>query len=722
MKAVYLRPLASFCLTFFIFAVVGGYLGREKLLISAAFAFLALLFFVITVVTKNKRHIRMVSILTLAVSLGMLFTSFTIDARAASVQKHFGEHQIVAKVESVEWKSSYSGSFIAKIRELDGEKVSFSVAFSSDMELERGDIISGKMKLGDPDERSRSYYKSRNVFAAAEETELDYKGTELDFTDKLNIINSRLSARLILFMGEEDGGINASLLLNNKTWMPEKFDVAVRNLGISHLIALSGMHLTVICGLFNLFISRLGAKGKRIAIIPIVIFYVLLTGFCASIVRAGFMLIVLNLIALTGRPSDSPTDLGTTLLIITLVDPTSIFDIGLQLSATAMLGIYATSKVMKRDVFKEDEIKSKLKSTVDNLIAAVAVGIFTAVFTIPLTSLYFGSFTPISILATLIFTLPSSAMLWLSPFVILFGNVPIIGNIICFLCIICTRFFKGGSIYMGFSNSFSIPVRSIVAVTLLFAAVLFVGIILVLDSKKGKMISCSICLALITVFASVNVYTNMQYANQTVLIPQCTSSYDGFIIKGENTVCAVDISRGSATLYKLMADAADKLYVRAIDKLIITDPHRAHINALLTLTDRLDLSAVYLPDCEESRNLGNQIADVKIEYYQWGEEFKLDSYTIKTYDDVYIDRSVVPIIRIGIKTDNNYLFYMGSAAMESGLFPEDCDYLWLGGYGPKYKLEIDMRLFTKNLILSQKAISFCLFNSAYSTDRTFILG
>ena len=130
MKPVTLRPLATFCLSFYLFAIIVSTDSGNKLPIAAAlFAFSVLLFFIFRRTNRNL-YVKSVAIIVLALSAAFAFTAFTIDKPMREYSIYEGEHHVTGKICNVEWTSSYSCGYVAKIMEVDGETVELKVALS----------------------------------------------------------------------------------------------------------------------------------------------------------------------------------------------------------------------------------------------------------------------------------------------------------------------------------------------------------------------------------------------------------------------------------------------------------------------------------------------------------------------------------------------------------------------------------------------------------------
>ncbi len=720
MKAITLRPLASFCLVFyFVTAITRGAESKTAALIISAV--LGLLLFMGYFISKKNLYLRTLAIISVAAAMSLSFTALFIDAPMAKAMELIGEREIKGKIAEVEWVTSYSGSYIARIYEIDGESSDIQIVLESGTVFERGDTFSGTALLteikNDDSFNKRDYYGRMGIYLESLQGELRYTGTKLSLNDRLSELNSQLSARTVMLLGEDDGGIAASLFLGNKSYLSQKLENAVSHMGISHLIALSGLHLTIICTLIGFLLKNVNARIRLIVTLLPICFYILLTGFSPSILRAGFMLICMSIISFFGKASDTPTNLGITLLLLLLMDPVSAYDIGLQLSASAMMGIFAYTRIMRSDVHKP---YSRKRDIAKRIFSPFILGFFAMSFTMPVVYHYFGSFSLLSFLLTVPYSLAVTAILWLSPLVLIAGNIPLLGQTLIFpVKLICTLF-REGALLTGFNNGLTVSESSPAIMMLMVGFIITVSVALTLDNATARKITAGASAMVFAAFITVTSVAVAVSFSQVTLLGVEIPSGDGFIIKSDDACIMVDISGGSKKMARALADGAASMDIYTAHCIVIADPHTKHVSQLSRLEEYMDIETVMMPDDEESRRIGKELEGYSIVYYQRGDSLDFGDYEINTYEDVFIDRSVVPIIRMTIVTEKSTFMYMGSAWNDADMEDVQCNYIWYGGYGPRYKNEFSP-CNADGLLLSQKAALFCTAEPVLPTNERLIL-
>lgn len=131
------------------------------------------------------------------------------------------------------------------------------------------------------------------------------------------------------------------MLLGDTDYMDSRTVENFRSTGIAHLLAVSGLHLSLLTLALTALLRRL-RMPRRTASVFIIVFILLfmaVTGFPPSVVRAGVMHIMVQLGCLIRRDVDSYTSMAVAILLMCIVNPWAAADIGLQLSVCATLGL-----------------------------------------------------------------------------------------------------------------------------------------------------------------------------------------------------------------------------------------------------------------------------------------------------------------------------------------------------------------------------------------------
>ena len=208
-----------------------------------------------------------------------------------------------------------------------------------------------------------------------------------------------------------------------------------RRAGTSHLLAISGLHLSLISELLFLLLNSLFRRKRReggpaCELLPasitivFILFYMALTSWGVGVVRAGITLIVCHLGMLFGRRGDGLNSLGLAALILLLPDPRTVLDLSFLLSFSATLGLVVLSSPLTvwfycriQRFFRWIRIwrlTRLFQRAARYLSASFGVSCAASLLTLPFVLLSFGSFPLIAPLSNL-FSLP------LAPFIIAGG-------------------------------------------------------------------------------------------------------------------------------------------------------------------------------------------------------------------------------------------------------------------------------------------------------------
>lgn len=215
------------------------------------------------------------------------------------------------------------------------------------------------------------------------------------------------------YIGGDEGALALAVLTGNKSDISKYVYDSFKTSGIAHLVAVSGLHLMVLCGTAYYFLRRLSVSViPRSAVSALfVLFYILLSGFSPSMIRAGIMMLVFLLGKVGRQRSDSLNSLGLAAFIVCFFNPFAVTDSGTMLSYTALIGILTVNKPL-RAFFKADEIKNRLFAfAADGILLSLSVFITT----LPVMLFFFRRASLVGLVISF-FTIPLAQILLISSF------------------------------------------------------------------------------------------------------------------------------------------------------------------------------------------------------------------------------------------------------------------------------------------------------------------
>lgn len=235
-------------------------------------------------------------------------------------------------------------------------------------------------------------------------------------------------------------GTAQALTVRECTQLSDSINEAYRNVGLSHLLSISGLHLNIIVAALRELLSFMGLRKRTresIALL-VIVFYCVLTGFAPSIVRSAIMLGAVIIGEITFSESDSLTVLFIALLALLIINPFALLSLGLQLSFLSCLGILLlephVTDLQRRIKGRYDNRFYRLRRIAASLVGSLAVTVSAVVFTFPVTVSQFGTVTYLTPLANLVFVpLYSYALSLLMLSIVLYPFLPSAAGVIAFL-------------------------------------------------------------------------------------------------------------------------------------------------------------------------------------------------------------------------------------------------------------------------------------------------
>ncbi len=240
----------------------------------------------------------------------------------------------------------------------------------------------------------------------------------------------------------DSGKVLVSLVAGKKEVLPNSVRDLFSKAGISHLLAISGLHLSIVCLLFFSFFYwvlsffqqlLISGRSKKLAgiltIVPLV-FYAVFTGFSPSTQRAIIMIMVVLISYASERQKDIISSLSIAGILILLFDAAALFSISFQLSFMAVAFIISGLALVKNLTFLTK------KTVLSKAGMLIIVTFFAGLGTAPLTAYYFNMVSGIGIFSNVILipligfvVLPLGLVSMLS-----FSMMPVLATKIVFFC------------------------------------------------------------------------------------------------------------------------------------------------------------------------------------------------------------------------------------------------------------------------------------------------
>ena len=303
-----------------------------------------------------------------------------------------------------------------------------------------------------------------------------------------------------------------AVILGDKSEMTDSLSFTLKCGGISHIAAVSGLHLSIMVTALLFAMQFVFGKSRFsfLAAAVFSVFIMLATGAGASVVRACIMCVIGFLAQILYKESDALTSLSVAAVLMVFQNPFVVYNIGFVLSVSATLGLILYSAPIKA-LF--------LKVFPAYIADTASAGISAQVFTVPAIIYYFGEFSVYGLFVNIIASVFASILVTSGLFMILFSFF----KPVFYIFVLCTK--GAAALILSVSNAaehlpFCMLNVSKIGILLLVAWIIIVILPLIYGGGKR---TAAVCFAVFAVALSVTgVY--MSY-NSAVIYRVGNSSY-----------------------------------------------------------------------------------------------------------------------------------------------------------------------------------------------------
>ena len=429
------------------------------------------------------------------------------------------------------------------------------------------------------------------------EDEFDIISHREGFTDTLDKYSRLVGYRLDRLFSRDSANLAKALLLGDKHELSGVLSRDFGRAGISHLLALSGMHLALMTG-FIIGSLKPFIKSKRVRFILTALlaaFIMIFTGGSSSIVRASLMLIHYQAGNLLRDRADILTSLFAVTAGILVIDPYSVFDVGLILSFSATLGIALTLEfafTLSSRLFGAPVDTGIVKAFLRACFQSLCISFFAGLFANIASFFFFERISLLSTLTTVLFT-PLIAVFMLLCAVALILSASGLSALPTAMAEILYSLTERLCSYISELDNIMISTRNPVLMlfTVIFTA--FFVFCTVKDIKLSYFAAGSLCLrlALLSGFA---VYTFLlSFDTQLHIIARENES--GFFISNRHSSAYIDISYGSSGINTDVNVGICEHLDTELDYYILSHYHFDHINAIRKFNEYTLVRKLLLP-------------------------------------------------------------------------------------------------------------------------------
>ncbi len=397
-----------------IFGVIWGLYFK----ISIALFVIPLILTCIYLTIKKKIKVRkyvvlfLISVLISNIQITLLEKSF--DEKYRNVGENL---EIVGTIISNPIDKQYKNQYILKVEEINGNKKNQNTNLQLNVKKEKetlnyGDkiIVKGNFEEANTARNEggfdyKQYLKSKNIYGIVTVDKKDIETinkNNVGVIDLLaNKVRNSMKRKIEQNLPNETNELLSGMLIGEKSNLQKEIQEDFRDSSLSHVLAISGMHVSYVILGITFVINKLkfSKKMSKIVIILILLFFIILTGKTASVTRACFMSSYIILASLLHKKAHVLGSISISLLIILIINPYFILDIGLQLSYGGTIGIVLIYPILKKYKKKKEDKTGRIKKVLykikDKIIDTILITISANLVIFPIVLFHYNimSFT-----------------------------------------------------------------------------------------------------------------------------------------------------------------------------------------------------------------------------------------------------------------------------------------------------------------------------------------
>ncbi|MEX2116678.1 MAG: DNA internalization-related competence protein ComEC/Rec2 [Bacteroidota bacterium] len=409
--------------------------------------------------------------------------------------------------------------------------------------------------------------------------------------------------------GNEQAGFLQGVVFGDRREISAELKEAFMNTGTTHILAVSGSNVALIALMLYLFFGMLRFPKRWIVVLTILglLFYMMLTGASSSIVRATIMGCVLVIGTAMERRTDIYNSICVAAVIVLLLDPLQLYDVGFQLSFVAVLSIVSIYPKLERLV----EIIPAEWEEIRILIPVwkvFAVSLAAQLGTLPFTAYYFERVSVVSLMANILV-------------------VPLVGINLILGCMTLAADAISGGIASMYAALNELLVNILLGVVREAASVPFATV----DTFGFGLVHALIFYAVLSALMNISNPRILKFSAVSIILIMSGSLYRGiFEERPLARLVMLDVGQGDALLLRfangsyVLVDAGPKAFgydagkrvlvpflkrhgVSRLDAVILSHPHSDHIGGLEAVMEAVNVGALYEADTAIVSHLHRQL-------------------------------------------------------------------------------------------------------------------
>ena len=654
------RLIAQIGLTYLSVLAVVFYLGRVWAYAVGAVSLVTFALFLVFKKTRKTIYlpvIAFVALLACVVNVG--YTELVYEKVADKYDGYSGEITATLIEEPMQRYGLYQYEFKTESIGDVQDSVKFSLLNKESLNFEPFDVIKMNVELSKIDNDSLlsqkcfltgdlGYGKPQYTVLRSERFHLYYHAIKLR-----QIVREALRDAL----DEDSFKLCSALLIGDKYVLGDDVYQMFKRAGVSHLVVVSGLHFAILTSIFMFFIRKF-YKVRQLPIILCVLFvflYMAVTGYSPSVVRSGMMMLICCLGLSLSREPYSLNSLGLAAIILTIANPYAVGDVGLILSFSSSFAIIVftpslCAKCYKRIKLKKYEgenrcvrflvrFKNKLiRGAVD--LTCVNISVF--VVSLPLSILFFGATSIVSVIATFVLYLPIWGLLFLTFVLAAVYYIPIVTLVLTPVLSFGVEILAHFSLWLvelfaSIPFAYLTVKNNYVYVWVMMYVIMFC--MMLLCRHKTVAVKVFVCSSLAVLLAGY--VTSGLLSSKVSTLNVYGVEYGTAVIYSDSSVTAVlELDCSKSNIYQVIDKIERK--TNHIDFASSISDDTTSVNSLYSLTKVFAISDVLLYDTKRSVELADSVDNVIV---------PAENFTVELSDTVSVQYYM---------TDEGYIIYLNA--------------------------------------------------------------
>ena len=515
------RPLAvtGFTMLFTLLVLSGS---NDKAISAVLLA--ALIAFVVFMCIKKVRRDKTLPFAALSAAVAVLLLMSNNAYYLGKAKPLNGKEVIISgTLSDLPYEKDGSFYYVLKADTVNGEKssLSFRVVSKAPLCIDVTDEVSLSAKaflLGGDSDEILKYYKSKSLFLGAHSPEnISIKrGEKKNIGTMLLALRQKLTSETLCLLPNTYGGLVAGLCYGDKSNIPRNVTTAFSAAGVSHLLAVSGLHLSVWSSLLYMIMRKLRVSRRisSASSIVFIIFFAILTGMNPPVVRAGTMIGLVFAADLFKREADSLNSIGLSLILLLSFNPYMSTSLSLWLSLAATLGMMYFLKPLSRALDRPiANVKQNIFTTVYKSVSSlVAVSLAVTAASLPVFAVSLPTVSTVSVLSNLLMVTVGSVCMTSGGLGALFMliKLDIIGKPLVLLSGITAKYLTETAVKISEFHHALLPIDSIFTRISIAAALIVFAVVLLLGYKNKTAVKRIAITLFCMIFLSAAVVSTVQ--------------------------------------------------------------------------------------------------------------------------------------------------------------------------------------------------------------------